>query len=85
MVDAIDDGAQHLLQQLEVEEQTGLVERGAGQRDADLVVVAVRVLALAFVVAEIVAGGEIRLDSNFVHVRLLDPARARGPHFFILI
>jgi hypothetical protein len=35
----------------------------------------VRVLALAFVVAEIVAGGKIRLDGNFVHSRLLDPVR----------
>jgi hypothetical protein len=34
---------------------------------------AVRVLALTFVIAEIVAGGEIRLDGNFVHLRLLDP------------
>jgi hypothetical protein len=35
--------------------------------------VAVRVLALAFVVAEIVAGGEICLHGNFKHGRSLDP------------
>ena len=85
VVDAVDDRAQHVLEQLEVEEQSGFVERGAGQRDADLVVVAVRVLALAFVVAEIVAGGEIRLHGDFVHSRRLDPARRCGPHFLILI
>jgi hypothetical protein len=36
---------------------------------------AMRILALAFVIAEIVAGGENRLDGDFVHLRLLDPAR----------
>ena len=72
-------GRKHLLEQLEVEQQAGLVERGAGQRDADLVVVAVRVLALAFVVAEIVAGGEICLHGDFIHRRLLDPVRGNRP------
>ena len=69
------DRAQHLLEQLEVEQQTGLIELGAGQRHADLVVVAVRVLALAFVVAQIVAGGEICLHGNFKHRCQLNPAR----------
>jgi hypothetical protein len=35
----------------------------------------VRVLALAFVVAQIVAGGEICLHSNFKHRCQLNPAR----------
>ena len=39
---------------------------------------AMRVLALALVVAEIVAGGEIRFDGDFIHLRLLDPVRDRS-------
>ena len=45
---------------------------------------AVRVLALAFVVAQIVAGGKIRLHGNFIHCCLLDPARTKPLHSTIL-
>ena len=74
VVDAVNNGSQHVLHELEVEEQAGFVELGAGQSDANLVVMAVRVLALASVIAEIVAGGEIRLHGNFKHGCSLDSA-----------
>ena len=51
MVDAVDDRTHDVLQVLEVEQQPGRVELFSTQRDAHLVVVAVRVLALAFVIA----------------------------------
>jgi hypothetical protein len=71
VVDAVDHRAQHLLEQLEVQQQAGFVQFGPGQRDADLVVVPVRVLALALVIAKVVSGGETCLHGDFIHRRLL--------------
>jgi hypothetical protein len=56
VVDAVDHRAHDLLEQLEIEQEAGLVQFGAGQGDADLVVVTVRILAAAVVVPEKVAG-----------------------------
>ena len=77
VVDALDHRAQHLLQQLEVQQQPRVVQFRAGQRHAHLVVVPVRILALAVVVAQIVAGGKIRLHGDFVHWRSPVPVRRR--------
>ena len=79
MVDALDNRAKHLLEQLEVEQQAGLVQRGPGQGNADLVVVPVRVLALALVVAEVVAGGETGLHGDFIHRRLRLSCAGKSP------
>src|ERR1039458_47663 len=50
-----------------IEQQAGLVEFSARQGHTNLVIVAVRVLALALVIAQVVSGGECVFDSNFVH------------------
>jgi hypothetical protein len=75
VVEIIDDGAKDLLEQLEVEEEAGLVELVTDERDEDFVVVAMRVLALALIVAEVVAGGESRFYGDFVHA-FFDPFKA---------
>jgi hypothetical protein len=67
MVEVFDDGAHDLFEELEVEQEASLVEIFALEGDEDLVVVAVRVLALATVVAEVVAGGEAGFYSYFKH------------------
>ena len=67
VVEVVDDGLQQILQQLEVEQQAGLVEFGAGQRDQHTVVVAVGILALAVIVAQVVAGGEAGFYGDFKH------------------
>src|SRR5258708_6393097 len=58
MVEVVDDGAHDLFEEFEVEQERGFVECAALQRDEPLIVVAVGVLALAGIVAEVVAGGE---------------------------
>jgi len=68
VVDALDDRTQQILEQLEVQQQAGGVQLRPGQGDADLVVMAMRVLALALVVAEVVSGGETCLHGNFKHL-----------------
>ena len=51
VVEVVDRGTHDLLEKLEIEQQAGLVELGADERDEDTVVVAVRILALAAIVA----------------------------------
>jgi hypothetical protein len=67
VVEVFDGGTHDLLEELEVEEHAGLVKLFADEGDEDLVVVAVRVLALAAVVTEVVAGGETGFYSYFKH------------------
>src|SRR5580704_19760484 len=67
VVEVVDDGAHDLLEEFEIEEQAGFIEVFALQGDEDLVVVAVRILALATVVAEVVAGGEAGFYGYFEH------------------
>ena len=67
VVEVLDGGAHDLLEELEVEEEAGVVELLADEGDEDLVVVAVGVLALASVVAEVVAGGETGFYGDFKH------------------
>ena len=55
VVEVVDGGAEDLLEELEVEEEAGFVEGFADEGDEDAVVMAVRVFALALVVAEVVA------------------------------
>lgn len=55
VIEVVDGGAKDLLEELEVEEKAGLIEFVADESDEDAVVVAVRVFALAAVVAEVVA------------------------------
>src|SRR3984885_8655523 len=67
VVEVLHGGAHDLLEELEVEEHAGLVELFSDEGDEDLVVVAVRVLALAAIVAEVVAGGEAGFYGYFEH------------------
>src|SRR5437588_4237750 len=67
MIQALDDRLHHQLQLFEIEQQTGLIDFRPLQRNAYLVVVAVRILALTAVVAQLVSGGKAVFNSNFVH------------------
>jgi hypothetical protein len=67
VVEVIDYGAHDLLEELEVEEQTGFIEVFALEGDEDLVVVTVRILALATIVAEVVAGRKAGFYGYFKH------------------
>ena len=67
VVEVVDDGAHDLLEELEVQQKAGFVEVFALEGDEDLVVMAVRVLALATIVAEVVAGRKAGFYSYFEH------------------
>src|ERR1035437_3351732 len=79
VVDASDDRTQRLLEQLEIEQKARRVEFSSGQGDTDLVVVPVRVLALALVVAKIMAGRKTSLHVDFKHRLFGCPVRGRVP------
>ncbi len=83
MIDALDHRAHHLLEQLEIQQKAGLIQRSSGQGHADLIVMAVRIFALAAIVAEIVAGGEVGLYGDLVHgyCSILDGKASRSSHF----
>jgi hypothetical protein len=67
VIEIVNDRAHDLLEEFEVEEQASLVEVFALESDEDLVVVAVRILALATIVAEVVAGGKAGFYGDFKH------------------
>ena len=67
VIETFDGVLHHIFQVFEIEQQAGFVELRSRQGHADLVVVAVRILALAFVVAEVVSGGECVFYGYFVH------------------
>ena len=67
MVEPLDNVLHHFAQLFKIDQQPGLIEFFSGEGHADFVVVPVRLLALAFVVAEIVAGRKLIFDGNFVH------------------
>ena len=52
---------------LEIEQQPGFVEFRPGQGHPDLVIMSVRVLALAFVVAQVVSCGKRIFHGDFEH------------------
>src|SRR5580698_8762375 len=70
MIQAFDDVLHDLAEVLKIEEQTGLIQLGAGQRHADLVIVPVRILTLAFVVAQVMARRKRIVDRDFKHAFL---------------
>src|SRR4051794_24731205 len=71
MIKAVDGRLHHSLQVFEVEQQAGLVEFAALQGDPHLVIVAVRILALTFVVAQVMSGGEGVFNGDFEHIYFL--------------
>ena len=85
VVDAVNDRAQYLLEQFEIQQQACLVQSVSAQSDADLVVVAVRILTLALVVAKVVSGGKACLHGDFVHRRLPDPVRGSAPRLILVL
>ena len=54
-------------QVLKIKEQAGFVEFFTGQRDPHFVVVAVRILTLSLVIAQVVACGKRVFYGNFKH------------------
>jgi len=66
-VEPLDDMPHHLAQVFEIEQQPSLIEFLAGKRHPHLVVMAVRVFALSFVVAQVVPRGKRILDRDLVH------------------
>src|SRR5580693_2804196 len=85
MVDAVDGGFEHLLEQLEVEQQPGGVERGSSQRHANAIVMAVRVLALAMVVAKVMAGRKAGFHGDFIHRRLRSSSGGECPSLILCL
>ncbi len=71
MIEPVDDFGQRRLDVLEVDQYAQIVEPFAAERDVDLVVVAVEVLAGAFVFSEPVCRGELRLDCQLEHAAIL--------------
>src|ERR1700685_2388757 len=67
VVEVLDGGAHDLLEELKVEQEPGWVDLLADESDKHFVVVAVRVLALATIVAKVVAGGESGFYGYFKH------------------
>src|SRR5450631_879798 len=67
VVDAVDDRTHDLLEQLEIQQQPGGVQFPAPQRQTNLVVVAMGVLTLAAIVAQVMSRGESRFDGYFIH------------------
>jgi len=67
MIQTVDHWLHHELQFLEVEQQAGVIEFAPLQRNLNLVIVAVRVLALPAVIAQVVSRGKAIFNSNFVH------------------
>src|SRR5216684_3785056 len=67
VVDAVDDRTHHLLEQLEVEEEPCGVQFPASQRQTNLVIVAMGILTLTAIVAQVMSRGKSRFDRYFVH------------------
>src|ERR1039458_1895740 len=80
VIEPIDNVLHHFAKVFEIEQETSLVQFSSGQRDPDLVVMAVRILALALVVAQIMSRGKSIVNRNFEHVPLSGPAQVMtGP------
>jgi anaerobic magnesium-protoporphyrin IX monomethyl ester cyclase len=67
VVEPLDHMLHDVAQVFEIEQQSSFVEFSAGERDTNLVVVPVRVFALALVVAQVMSGCERIFNSNFEH------------------
>ncbi len=67
MIETVNSVLHNVFQVFEIEQEAGLVEFGAGKGHTNLVIVAVRVLALALVVPQVVSCRECVIDCDFVH------------------
>ncbi len=70
MVEPVNDVPHHLAEVLEVKQQAGFVELGSGQRHPHLVVVPMRILALALVIPQVMARGKRIVNRDFEHAAL---------------
>jgi hypothetical protein len=59
-----------LAQILEIEKETGFVQLGSSQRHPNLVVVAMRVFALALIIAQVMACSKRIVNGYFEHASL---------------
>ena len=75
MVEPVNHMLHNFAQVLEIQEQSRFVEIFAGQRHPDLIVVSVRILALAFVVAKVVPRGKRIFYRNFEHEPSVEPKK----------
>jgi hypothetical protein len=78
VVEVFDYRTHDLFEELEIEEEASFIEVIALKGDEYLVVVAVRVLALATVVAEVVAGGKAGFYGYFKHDSGIPSVAASG-------
>ena len=72
VIEPFDNVSHYFTQILEIKQQPCFIEFGSRERDSDLVVVAVRILALTFVIAQVVSRSERIFDGDFEH----DPPKA---------
>jgi hypothetical protein len=75
VIEIVNDGLHDQLQFFEVQQQASVVELRALQGDVDTIVVAMRILALAFVVAQVMTRRKGVLHGYFKHE---SPDRMRG-------
>jgi len=67
VIEIVHRRAQNVFELLEIQQQAGLVEGLPAQRNSHTVVVTVRLLALAAIVAQVVTRRKRVFDSNFEH------------------
>ena len=67
MVEPLNHVLHHFAQVLEIQQQTRLVEFPSSQSYPDLVIVPVRVLTLALVIAQVMPGSKRIFNRDFVH------------------
>ena len=67
VIEPVDHMAASLPEVFKIQQQPGFVEFLARQGDPDLVIVSVRLLALAFVITQVVAGGKRIFNRDFEH------------------
>src|SRR5580692_12430919 len=81
VIEPLDRLFHDLTQFLEVEQQPGLVQFLAGERNPHLVIVPVRILTLALVIAQVMPGGKRIIYGNFEHEPSWRPVSRtkRGP------
>src|SRR5215472_13008633 len=67
MIQTINHVPHHFAQVFEIQQQASFVEFAAGQGHANLIVVAVRVLALSLIVPQVMPCGKRIFDGDFEH------------------
>src|SRR5262249_35839276 len=85
VVEVVDDALGRVLEVAKVDEQADVVQSLAADMHLDLVVVAVRVLALSAVPAQRMRARKLHLDADFVHVDLPSSAPLRRKKHYSIV